>query len=72
MLDLVVLKDKGLTSDKTIEFTGIQTAKNCPIQLRRIGYRTHSENINEATCSLRLHLWHLREFSCGTPLADSH
>jgi putative transposase len=34
-----VLKDKGLTSDQTIEFTGIQTAKKCPIKLRRIGYR---------------------------------
>ncbi len=30
---------QGLTSDQTIEFTGIQTAKKCPIQLRRIGYR---------------------------------
>jgi putative transposase len=34
-----VLKYKGLTSDQTIEFTGQQTAKKCPIQLRRIGYR---------------------------------
>jgi len=34
-----VLKNKGLTCDQTIEFTGIQTAKKCPIQLRRIGYR---------------------------------
>jgi len=34
-----VLKSKGLTSDQTIEFTGIQTAKKCPIQLRRVGYR---------------------------------
>lgn len=34
-----VLADSGLTSDQTIEFTGIQTAKKCPIQLRRIGYR---------------------------------
>ena len=32
------LSGKGLTSDQTIEFTGIQTAKKCPIQLRRIGY----------------------------------
>ena len=30
---------KGLTSDQTVEFTGAQTAKKCPIQLRRIGYR---------------------------------
>lgn len=34
-----VLKNKGLTGDQTIEFTGIKTAKKCPIQLRRIGYR---------------------------------
>ena len=34
-----VLSDKGLTSDQTIEFTGAQTAKKCPIPLRRIGYR---------------------------------
>lgn len=34
-----VLKNKGLTGDQTIEFTGIQTAKKCPVQLRRIGYR---------------------------------
>ncbi len=36
---LPVLADKGLTSDQTIEFTGIQTVKKCPTQLRRIGYR---------------------------------
>ncbi len=34
-----VLKDKGLTCDQTIEFIGRQTAKKCPIQLHRIGYR---------------------------------
>ena len=34
-----VLKHKGVRSDQTIEFTGVQTAKRCPIQLRRIGYR---------------------------------
>ncbi len=34
-----VLADNGLTSDQTIEFTGVQTSKKCPIQLRRIGYR---------------------------------
>ena len=34
-----VLKNKGLTSDQTIGFTGLQTAKKCPVQLRRIGYR---------------------------------
>ncbi len=34
-----VLKNKGLTRDHTIEFTGALTSKKCPIQLRRIGYR---------------------------------
>ncbi len=34
-----VLKNKGVTSDQIIEFTGVQIAKKCPIQLRRIGYR---------------------------------
>ncbi len=33
------MKNKGLTCDQTIEFTGTQTAKKCPVQLRRIGYR---------------------------------
>lgn len=34
-----VLKEKGLTCDHVIKFTGLQTAKNCPMALRRIGYR---------------------------------
>ncbi|MCU7838463.1 MAG: IS4 family transposase [Candidatus Thiodiazotropha sp. (ex Troendleina suluensis)] len=34
-----VIKSKRLTSDQIIEFTGPITAKKCPIQLRRIGYR---------------------------------
>ncbi len=34
-----VLKNKGLTGDQTIEFTGMLTAKKCPVPLRRIGYR---------------------------------
>jgi putative transposase len=34
-----VIKSKGLICDQTIEFTGMQTAKKCPIQLRRIVYR---------------------------------
>ena len=34
-----VIKEKGLTCDQTIEFTGVLTAKKCPVQLRRIGYR---------------------------------
>jgi len=34
-----VLKGKGLLCDQTIEFTGAQTAKKCPVPLRRIAYR---------------------------------
>ncbi len=34
-----VLKSKGLICDQTIEFTGTQTAKLCPVPLRRIAYR---------------------------------
>jgi putative transposase len=34
-----LLKEKGLTCDQTIEFTGMITAKSCPDQVRRIGYR---------------------------------
>lgn len=33
-----VLKTKGLTSDQTIELTGTK-AEDCPIRLRRVGYR---------------------------------
>ena len=33
------LTDKGLICDQTIEFTGAQTSKKCPTQLRRIGYK---------------------------------
>ena len=34
-----VLKNKGLTCDQTIEFTGPQASKKCPVQLRRVGYK---------------------------------
>jgi len=34
-----LLKEKSLTCDQTIEFTGMITAKSCPDQVRRIGYR---------------------------------
>jgi hypothetical protein len=34
-----VRKEKGLTCDQTIEFTGAQVSKKCPIKLRRVGYR---------------------------------
>ncbi|WP_445083950.1 transposase [Candidatus Vondammii sp. HM_W22] len=33
------LADKGLTSDQTIQFTGVRTANKCPGQPRRIGCR---------------------------------
>jgi IS4 transposase len=33
------LKNKGVTCDQIIEFTGLQTRKKCSIQLRRIGYK---------------------------------
>lgn len=32
-------KRQGLTSDQVIRFSGIQKARDCPIRLRRIGYR---------------------------------
>jgi transposase len=34
-----VQKDKGLVCDQTIKLTGAQTAKKCPVQLRRVGYK---------------------------------
>ncbi len=34
-----VLKNEGITCDQIIEFSGTQTAKKCPAQMRRIGYR---------------------------------
>ena len=34
-----VNQETGLTCDHTIEFTGQQTSKKCPMKLRRIGYR---------------------------------
>ena len=40
-----VLKNKGLTSDQTIELTGAK-AKNCPIRLRRIGYKDVNTGIH--------------------------
>ncbi len=33
-----VIKSKGLTSDQTIEWTGTK-ARNCPLKLRRIGFK---------------------------------
>ena len=33
-----VLQSKGLTCDQTIEFSGPQVSKKCPIKLRRVGY----------------------------------
>lgn len=34
-----VLKKKRLICDQTIVLTGTQTAKKCPVHLRRIGYK---------------------------------
>jgi putative transposase len=34
-----VLNNKELTCDQPMEFTGLQAAKKCSVQLRRIGYR---------------------------------
>lgn len=34
-----VSKEKGLSCDQTIEFTGVEMSKKCPTPLRRIGYR---------------------------------
>ena len=34
-----VNRSKGVSSDHTIEFTGVTTSKRCPIHLRRIRYR---------------------------------
>ena len=34
-----VLKSKGLTCDQRIVFTGAKASRQCPIPLRRIGYR---------------------------------
>ena len=34
-----VVSGSGVTSDQTIEFTGVMASKRCPIPLRRIGYR---------------------------------
>ena len=34
-----VLQSKGLTCDQRIVFTGIKASRQCPIPLRRIGYR---------------------------------
>ena len=41
----MVLKTKGLASDQTIELTGAK-AKNCPIGLRRIGYKDADTGIH--------------------------
>ena len=40
-----VLKTKGLTCDQTIELAGTK-AKNCPIRLRRIGYKDANTGIH--------------------------
>ncbi len=39
-----VIKSKGLTSDQTIELTGTK-ARNCPLRLRRIGFKDADTSI---------------------------
>ena len=51
-----VLKTKGLTSDQTIELTGAR-AKNCPIRLRRIGYKDADTGIHYIQGNLRPMRW---------------
>ncbi len=34
-----VLKKRGITRDETIRFTGVKAKKECPISLRRIGFK---------------------------------
>lgn len=58
-----VLKGKGLTCDQTIEFSGSQTAKKCPIQLRRIGYKDPETGKHYVFLSNNFHL-------CAKTIAD--
>jgi len=51
-----VLKVKGLTCDQTIEFSGAQTVKKCPIQLRRIGYKDPETGKHYVFLSNNFHL----------------
>lgn len=51
-----VLKEKGLTCDQTIEFSGAQTAKKCPVQLRRIGYKDPDTGKHYVFLSNNFHL----------------
>ena len=51
-----VLKEKGLTCDQTIEFSGAQTAKKCPIHLRRIGYKDPETGKHYVFLSNNFHL----------------
>jgi putative transposase len=50
-----VLKSKGLTSDQTIELTGTK-AQNCPIALRRIGYKDPETGIQYFFLTNNFHL----------------
>jgi putative transposase len=50
-----VNKSKGLTSDQTIELTGAK-AKNCPIALRRIGFKDAENGIQYFFLTNNFHL----------------
>lgn len=58
-----ILKGKGLTCDQTIEFSGSQTAKKCPIELRRIGYKDPQTGKHYVFLSNNFHL-------CAKTIAD--
>ena len=50
-----VIKAKGLTSDQTIQLTGLK-ANKCPIALRRIGYRDPETNKHYVFLTNNFHL----------------
>lgn len=60
-----VLADNGLTGDQTIEFTGIQTAKKCPVPWRRIGYRDQETGKHYVFLTNHFNL-------CAKTIADIH
>jgi len=50
-----VIKSKGLTSDQTIQLTGTR-AKNCPVALRRIGFKDAETGIQYFFLTNNFHL----------------
>jgi putative transposase len=51
-----VLKEKGLTSDQTIEWATETAQKDCPIPLRRVGYRDAETGIEYFFLTNNFHL----------------